>query len=238
MAYESRPPPRVVLYLHGGGYCVGSWATHQGPVTHLAVAADAVVYAPNYRLAPEHPHPAALEDALDAYRWLLAEGVRPEDIALAGDSAGAGLALCAAIEIRDSDLPAPASLVLLCPWTDLHCDSESMTEKASLDPLLRVSWTRSCASAYLDGRDPSDPACSPLFANHQGLPPTLVQVGSDEILLDDATRLADRYRDAGTDLVLQRFEGYWHDFQSHAGMLEAADVAIQNVATFLNDHWE
>lgn len=239
---RSRPrdhePSRAVLYLHGGGYCVGSWATHRGLITHLAVAADATVYAPNYRLAPEHPHPAALDDALSTYRWMLDQGVLPERITLAGDSAGGGLALCTALAIRDSELPAPGSLVLLSPWVDLGCDAPSMSEKVSLDPMLRPSWVRACASMYLGGRDSADPNCSPLFANHRGLPPTLVQVGSDEILLDDSTRLAARCWDVGTDLTLQEFEGYWHDFQSHAGILEAATQAINNIATFIKTQEE
>lgn len=230
-------PDRLVLYLHGGGYCVGSWATHRGPITHLAVAADAAVYAPNYRLAPEHPHPAALEDAMQAYQWLLGQGVSSERIALAGDSAGGGLALATAVAIRDATLPVPASLVLLSPWTDLQGDSPSMTENVHVDPLLSPGWSKQCASSYLAERDPHDPACSPLFARHEGLPPTLIQVSSDEIILDDSTRLADRCRAAGVDVTLQQFEGLWHDFQSHAGILQAADEAIAKIARFLNAHW-
>ena len=234
---KGREPDRVVLYLHGGGYCVGSWATHRGLVTHLAVAADVAVYAPNYRLAPEHPHPAALDDALSAYRWLLAQGVSPDCIALAGDSAGGGLALATVIAIRDSELPAPASIVLLSPWVDLRCDSQSMSDNVEIDPMLRPSWARACAAMYLAGRDARDPGCSPLFASHETLPPILIQVGSDEILLDDSTRLAARCREAGTDVTLQQFEGYWHDFQSHAGTLQAADDAITNIAEFLGAQW-
>jgi len=226
-----------LLYLHGGAYCVGSWGVYEGLITHLAVAAGAAVYAPNYRLAPEHPHPAALDDALEAYRWLLGRGLSPNRIALAGDSAGGGLALATAIALRDSGLPAPASLVLISPWVDLRCDSPSMTNKARIDPLLRPSWSRACASMYLGQRDPNDPACSPLFATHQGLPPILIQVGSDEITLDDSTRLADRCNQAGVDVTLQKFEGLWHEFQIHAGMLEAADEAVAEIADFLHAHW-
>ena len=229
-------PERVVLYLHGGGYCVGSWGTHKGPITHLAVASDAAVVAPNYRLAPEHPHPAALEDALAAYRWLLGQGVSPERVALAGDSAGGGLALATAIAIRDSSLPSPASIVLLSPWVDLRGDSPSMTENVRIDPMLRPSWSRMCASMYLGGRELDDPACSPLFASHEGLPPILIQVGSDEIILDDSTRLAARCHEAGVDVTLQKFEGLWHDFQTHAGILQAADDAMTNIATFIKTH--
>lgn len=228
-------PQRTILYLHGGGYCFGSWGTHKSLITHLAVASEASVYAPNYRLAPEHPHPAALEDALAAYRWLLEQGVSSDALTIAGDSAGGGLALATAVEIRDRGLPSPASLVLISPWTDLRGDSRSMSDKASLDPMLSPSGTRSCSAAYLDGRSPSDQACSPLFADHTGLPPMLIHVGSDEILLDDSTRLAERCREAGVEVTLKVFEGLWHEFQIHAGLLRESDEAIAEIARFLCD---
>lgn len=230
-------PGRSVLYLHGGGYCVGSWGSHKGLVTHLAVAANADVYAPNYRLAPEHPYPAAVEDALRAYRWLLARGESHGQLALAGDSAGGGLALATAIAIRDAGLPAPASLVLISPWVELSATAPAITANASLDPMLRPSWTRACSAMYRNGLDPSDPGCSPLFANHRGLPPILIQTGTDEIIVDDSIRLDARCREAGVDVALQVFEGLWHDFQTHAGILEAADEAMRKIAEFLEEHW-
>jgi acetyl esterase/lipase len=231
-------PKRTVLYLHGGGYCIGSWGTYKGLITHLAVAADTTVYAPNYRLAPEHPHPAALDDGVEAYRWLLERGISSDRISLAGDSAGGGLALATAIAIRDAELPEPASIALLSPWVDLRGDTPSMTTNARIDPVAKPSWSRSCALMYLNGRDPEDPACSPLFATHEGLPPILIQVGSDEIILDDSIRLADRCREAGVDVTIQKFDGYWHEVQIHAGILEAADQALAKIATFLTTHWE
>ncbi len=240
-AVRARPhgsdPDRTILYVHGGGYCVGSWQSHRGPITHLAVAAGAEVYAPNYRLAPEHPYPEGLEDALAAYRWLLATGLSPSSIALAGDSAGGGLALAAAIAIRDSDLPAPSALVLISPWVDLRCDSPSMTRNVRIDPMLRPSWSRACSRMYLDGRDPGDPGCSPLFASHEDLPPILIQTGSDEIIVDDSIRLEASCREAGGDVTLQVFDGLWHDFQTHAGILEAADEAMDKIAEFLDGQW-
>ncbi|KPK16022.1 MAG: hypothetical protein AMJ62_07525 [Myxococcales bacterium SG8_38] len=226
-------PERTVLYLHGGGYCVGSWGTHLGPITHLAVAANATVYAPSYRLAPEHPHPAALDDALHAYRWLLDRGLSSDQVTVAGDSAGGGLALATALRIRDSELPPPASIVLLSPWLDLTGSSDSMRHNARIDPMIRPSWSRQCASTYLGGLDPETPACSPLFAPHRGLPPILIQAGSDEVLVDDSTRLAARCRESGVDVTLRIYEGFWHDFQSHAGILEAADRAMREIAAFI-----
>ncbi|MFW2390687.1 MAG: alpha/beta hydrolase [Polyangiales bacterium] len=230
-------PRQAVLYLHGGGYCVGSWGSHKGPITHLAVAANAEVYAPNYRLAPEHPYPAAVEDALGAYRWLLAKTMSPERIALAGDSAGGGLAFATAIAIRDAGLPAPSSVALISPWVDLSASAPAIEANAKIDPMLRPSWTRSCSAMYRDGLDSSDPGCSPLFASHRGLPPVLIQTGSDEIIVDDSIRLDARCREAGVDVTLQVFEGMWHDFQSHAGILEEGDEAMSKIAEFLNAHW-
>lgn len=230
-------PTRAILYFHGGGYCVGSWQSHRGPITHLAVAAAAQVYAPNYRLAPEHPYPAALEDAVAAYRWLLGTGVPPSRVALAGDSAGGGLAFATATAIRDSDLPAPAALALISPWVDLRCDAPSMTKNAGIDPMLRPAWSRACSAMYRNGRDPGDPGCSPLFAAHHDLPPLLIQTGSDEIIVDDSIRLEASCREAGGEVTLQVFDGLWHDFQTHAGILVEADEAIAEIAAFLDARW-
>ena len=229
-------PDRTILYLHGGGYCTGSWRTQKGLISRLAVDAKAVVYAPHYRLAPEHPHPAALQDALKAYRWVLDEGASPDRLSVAGDSAGGGLALALALAIRDAELPTPASLVLVSPWLDLRCDSPSMTENAKIDPMLSPRWSRQCAAAYLADRDPEDPACSPLYANHEGLPPVLIQTGTDEIIVDDSMRFAELGREAGVDVTLEVFEGLWHEFQIHAGLLREADQAIHQIAQFLHAH--
>ena len=229
-------PDRTILYLHGGGYCTGSWRTQKGLISQLAVDARAVAYVPHYRLAPEHPHPAALDDALRAYRWVLDEGASPDRLSIAGDSAGGGLALALALAIRDSDLAAPASLVLVSPWLDLRGDTPSMTKNEKVDPMLRPAWSRRCAAAYLAGRDPEDPACSPLYARHEGLPPVLIQTGTDEIIVDDSIRFAERAREAGVDVTLQVFEGLWHEFQIHAGLLREADQAIEKIAQFLHAH--
>lgn len=230
-------PARAVLYLHGGGYCVGSPSTHKGLVTHLAVAAGASVYVPDYHLAPEHPHPAALEDGLNAYRWMLDNQLPHTQIAFAGDSAGGGLALATALAVRDQGLPQPVALVLISPWTDLSCDSPSRTDNAAIDPMIRTSWSKQCAASYLDGRPLDDPACSPLFADHKGLPSMLIQVGTDEVLLDDATVLADRCQAAGVDVTLQIFDGMWHVFQSSVGAMEEADEAMEKIVNFLGSRW-
>ncbi len=230
-------PTRAVLYMHGGGYCIGSPSTHKGLVTHLAVAAGASVYVPDYRLAPEHPHPAALEDGVRAYRWMLDNQLPHTQIAFAGDSAGGGLALATALAVRDQGLPLPVAMVLISPWTDLSCDSPSRTDNASIDPMIRTSWSKRCAALYLDGRPADDPACSPLFADHKGLPSMLIQVGTDEVLIDDATSLADQSQAADVDVTLQIFDGMWHVFQSSVGAMEEADEAMEKIVNFLGSRW-
>jgi len=234
---KGEQPAQSVLYLHGGGYCIGGPSTHKGLVTHLAVAADASVYVPEYRLAPEHPHPAALEDGLSAYRWMLDHQTLPRRISIAGDSAGGGLALVTALAIRDEGLPQPAAIVLISPWTDMSCDSASRTDNAKIDPMIRTSWSQQCAALYLDGRPLDDPTCSPLFADHKSLPPILIQIGTDEVLFDDSAGLADKCRAAGVDVTLQVFDGMWHVFQSSVGAMREADEAIAKIANFLGSRW-
>lgn len=234
---RGREPSHTVLYLHGGAYCLGSWVTHHGLISHLAVAADVTVLAPNYRLAPKAPHPAALEDALRAYRALLEQGIPAEKIALAGDSAGGGLAVATAHALRDAGDPMPASLVLISPWVDLRGDTPSMTNNVSIDPMIRPAWSRQCAALYLDGRDADDPACSPLFGRHEGLPPALIHVGTDELIFDDSTRLEERFRAAGVDVTLEVFDRMWHEFQVHAGVLAESDAAVAEIAAFLHTHF-
>ncbi|HWU68688.1 MAG TPA: alpha/beta hydrolase [Stenotrophobium sp.] len=223
----------VVLYLHGGAYVLGSPKTHRSISTHLAKAAHASVYVLDYRLAPEHPHPAALEDTLTAYRWLLDQGIAAARITLAGDSAGGGLALATALAIRDSGLPAPAALALLSPWTDLTHSGASYIANAALDPMLHHTWASASIVDYCGTFAPSHPGCSPLFADLKNLPRILIQVGSDEILLSDSERLEQKARAAGVDVRLHRYDGLWHVFQLHAGMMKASNEAVAEIAGFI-----
>lgn len=232
--HESDSP--VLLYLHGGGYTLGSPKTHRALTSHLAAAARCQVLVPDYRLAPEHPYPAALQDALSAYRFLL-ERYAPERIAIGGDSAGGNLALCAALAIRDAALPMPRALVLLSPWTDMSLSGETIDALDAIDPLLGRSWLLRARDAYRGELPVTDPRVSPLFASLERLPPMLVQVGSDEILLSDATRLAEKARNSGIDARLEVEAGLWHDYQLHAGVLRAADAAIGRIAHFLRARW-
>jgi epsilon-lactone hydrolase len=227
----------ALLYLHGGGYVIGSPRAQRVIAAHLARASGATVYALDYPLAPEHPFPAALDAARRAYERLLARGADPARLALAGDSAGGGLALATALAVRDAGQPLPAAVALLSPWLDLTLSGESLAALGGADAMLTRDWLAESARLYLDGRAPDDPACSPLFADLSGLPPILAQVGTREVLLSDAERLAERARDVDVDVRLSRFDGLGHGFQVHAGTLRISDEAISEVAAFLGERW-
>jgi len=194
---------RVLLYFHGGGYCSGSITSHRGMVSETGRAAGVRTLAIAYRLAPEHPYPAALEDALAAWRFLRAEGYAPGRIVIGGDSAGGNLTLSLLIALREAGEALPAAMWLVSPWTDLTQSGASLGAKASVDPLISRDYLNGLASAFLGGRNGADPAVSPLFARLEGLPPTLIQVGSSEGLLDDSVRLAGRLGAAEVKVTLE-----------------------------------
>lgn len=224
---------RAILYLHGGAYVTGSPASHRGLMSHLARAASATVYAPDYRLAPEHPYPAALEDALNCYRSLLRQDYPADSIFISGDSAGGGLALMTAIAIRDQGLPLPAGLLLLSPWTDLRVCSDTVRDNAAIDPMLSPDWGRWAGRLFAGGLPLDSPQISPLFADLTGLPPMLIQVASDEILLDDSRQLAKKAEADGVTAELQVYEGLWHVFQLHTRLLAESMQAITRIAAFV-----
>jgi epsilon-lactone hydrolase len=232
----ARQDPPAILYLHGGGYTLGSPRFYRPLATSLARAADAVVFAADYRRAPEHPCPAALDDAIAGYRGLLDLGFDPARIALAGDSAGGGLCVATALEVGAAALPAPAALALISPWSDLTLSGESIGAKAR-DDVIRRSWLEASGRSYRNGIAAEDPRCSPLYADLAGLPPTLIQVGTDEILLSDAERFAERVRAAGVDVSLDRYEGLFHVFQNLPGRLPQAEAAIAEIGAFVRRHW-
>lgn len=223
----------VFLYLHGGAYVIGNPSSHRSLASHIANEAEAEVFLADYRLAPEQPYPAGLDDALTAYQWLLDQGYEAKQIYIGGDSAGGGLALCAALTIREQELPRPGGLILISPWTDLTMSSESVRNNAKIDPLLRPSWGKWNRYLYANGRALDDPAISPLFADLSNLPPMLIQVGSDEILLDDSRQLADKARKAGVEVDYQHFEGMWHVFQMHTTLLDESMAAIKHIGAFI-----
>lgn len=229
-------PGRAVLYFHGGSYIYGSIDTHRVLASRLSSAAGARVLVLGYRLAPEHPFPAAVEDAQTAYSYLLDRGYDPSNLVIAGDSAGGGLTLAALCAIRDAGKPLPAAAVCLCPWTDLDCTGQSMAANADFDPMIVTERIRLQAQLYLAGACPRTPLASPLYADLRRLPPLLIQVGSTEVILDDSTRLAERARSAGVDVELEIWEGMIHCWQAFAWMLPRGQQAIDRIGQFVRLH--
>ena len=219
----------VVLYLHGGGYVIGSPKSHRHLAAAVARASAARALLLDYRLAPEHPFPAALEDAVAAYEWLLARGLDPRQIAVAGDSAGGGLTVATLLALRDRGLPLPAAGVCISPWVDLTCAGKSYVSRAAADPIVTHEAIVMMAKAYVGAGDPKAALVSPIFADLRGLPPLLVHVGSDEVLLDDALGLAALARRAGVDVTLEEWPAMihvWHWFQPMLAEAEQATAAI------------
>jgi monoterpene epsilon-lactone hydrolase len=226
-------PARVLLFFHGGGYCSGSITSHRGMVTAVGRAAGVRTLAVGYRLAPEHPFPAALDDALTAYRFLVDRQVAPEKIAIGGDSAGGGLSLAAMTRLRDAGTPLPGCAWLVSPWVDLQMTGASLMAKASVDPLIQKPYLEELAAAYLAGTDPADPRVSPLHADLTGLPPLLIQVGSAETLLDDAARIARRAGAADVPVSLEVWPHMIHAWHLWAAQLEDGRRAIASAGAFI-----
>jgi acetyl esterase/lipase len=196
-------------------------------------AAAARVLLVDYRLAPEYPHPAAVQDATAAYRWLLAQGCKPGRLAIAGDSAGGGLTVATLVALRDAGTPLPAAGVCLSPWVDLEGVGESMRAKADLDPMVYHDGLLQMAALYLNGLDPRTPLAAPLYADLRGLPPLLIQVGTAETLLDDSVRLAARAREADVDVTLEPWDDMIHVFQAFAGVLPEGQQAVDRIGEFV-----
>ncbi|MBD2859453.1 alpha/beta hydrolase [Spongiibacter sp. KMU-158] len=228
----------TLLWLHGGGYCVGSSLTDRAPAGQFSKASNARVIVPDYRLAPENPHPAALEDALAVYKALIAEMGGAEKVVIGGDSAGGGLTLALAVAIRDAGLPLPAGMVFCSPWVDLRCVQQTYKTRAGDDPWLSLDTLKVWAAAYLGDLPADTPACSPLLADLNGLPPALIQVGDCEILLDDSIELNRKFQASGVDSTLHVYPNMWHIFFLQAGILEQADAAIAEIGQFLAGCWK
>jgi epsilon-lactone hydrolase len=226
-------PERAVLYLHGGGYVLGSIQTHRDLMGRVSRAAKVRVLGLDYRLAPEHPFPAAVDDSLAAYRWMLQQSLKPSRIAVAGDSAGGGLVVATLVAIRDAKLPMPATGVCLSPWVDLEGIGESMKTREQADPVVRREMLTQMAAAYLGGKDTRTPLAAPLYADLKGLPPLLIQVGDAETLLDDSNRLAERARAAGVQVKLEVWPEMIHVFQLFAGFLPEGQEAVETIGQYL-----
>ncbi len=231
---ETASDDGVLMYLHGGGYCIGSMTSHRHMIANIARAAGIRSLSVGYRLSPEHPFPAGLDDAVTAYRWLLDEGTPPESIVIGGDSAGGGLTLATLLKLREDGLDQPACAVLLSPWTDLTGSGDSIRTHAARDPILNPDHTAHIADWYADGADVAQPLISPLFADPKGLPPLLVQVGGAEILLDDSTRFVEAAREQGVDVELEVWDDMFHVWHYYADWIPEGREAIEKIADFVS----
>jgi monoterpene epsilon-lactone hydrolase len=227
---------RILVFLHGGGYVSGSIASHRHMIAEAGRAAGVRTLALDYRLAPEHPFPAALEDSIAAYGFLLDQGFGPRAIALGGESAGGGLAVATLVSLREMGLDLPACLWCSSPWTDLEMTGATMQTKAAVDPMIQKPYLHELAAAYLQGADPKAPKVSPVYAALHGLPPMLIQVGSSETLLDDAVRLAAVAGAADVPVTLRIWPEMIHGFHLFHPQLEDGRRALQEVGAFIRTH--
>ena len=227
------PEGKLLLYLHGGAYIMGSCATHRQLVSYMARAAGVRTLLPEYRLAPEHPFPAAVDDAVGLYRALLADGYAAEDIVIAGDSAGGGLTMAMLLSLRDADDPLPAAACLLSPWLDLAATGESMITQADQDPWFNPEDMCVVASYYCEQDQLRQPLVSPVYADLSGLPPIYIQVGADEILLSDSTRAAEQIKAAGGEVVIEIWPGMWHVFQLFVCQMPESRAAIAKLGAYI-----
>lgn len=239
---EGADPERTMLYLHGGAFVIGSALVYREQASRLSKAIDGRVLVVDYRRAPEHPFPAAVDDSVAAYRWLVERGAQPEGLVIAGDSAGANLTLATMLVLREAGEALPAAAVCLSPWVDLLCQGESMAANANSRHLAQKPGLLTDTGYYLNGTDARNPLASPIHADLSGLPPVLIQVGSAETLADDARYLAERARAAGVDVTLEVWEGMIHEWHLLAALLpedeplqEAAD-AIERIGAFVRQH--
>ncbi|MBP6208218.1 MAG: alpha/beta hydrolase [Anaerolineales bacterium] len=226
-------PAHAILFFHGGGYVTGSIADHRMMCGLLAEATNTKVLIPEYRLAPEHPFPAAVDDALKVYHWLLKQGFSSEKIIFAGDSAGGGLSLAAALALKEKSGSLPAAILCLSPWADLTLKGGSHATRAKAEVILKTETLREWALCYTDESNLSNPLVSPVFGDFQGFPPIFIQVGSDEVLLDDALMAAEKARSAGVNVSLNVWDGMWHVWQALGNLLPENKKTFEEIAQFV-----
>jgi monoterpene epsilon-lactone hydrolase len=233
LAPKQAPDGKLILYLHGGAFIMGGCQMHRQFVSHIARASGFRAVVPEYRLAPEHPFPAAIDDVVSIYRSLISTGLMPGDIILAGDSAGANLAIALMLKLRDAGEPLPAAACLLSPWIDLSLSGESMKTNADKDPWFREDDIRHIASLYCDENQIMNPLASPVYADASGLPPLYIQVGGDEVLLSDSLRLADNVRSSGGEAEIEIWPQMWHVFQVFVGVMPESHKAIDKIGAYI-----
>ena len=229
------PDDKMLLYWHGGAYVMGSCQSHRPCVSHIAREAGIQALLPEYRLAPEHPFPAAIQDAVAVYRALLEQGFEPANIAVAGDSAGGGLTAAMLLSLRDAGDPLPGAVGLLSPWLDLSGQGESMTTRVDQDPWFNPEDLPHVTRNYCDDSELRDPLVSPVYADASGLPPTLIQVGNDEILLSDSERFADNMRASGGQVEVDVWPGMWHVWQMFIGLMPESRQAVVKLGEFIRE---
>ncbi len=237
VAIDGIDSTNVILYFHGGVYVIGSADATVPLVADLSRRSKVKVVSVDYRLAPENPYPAAVEDARTAYEGLLSQGVEPNNIAFAGESAGAGLAVALLLALRDAEMPMPSSAFLMSPYVDLTLSGNTIVDKRDVDPLFTEDVLRMRVSDYVARANPSNPFISPVFGDLNGLPPLLIQVGSHELLLSDAIRLAERAAEDDVAVALEVTPGVPHVFQAYAAILDEGDRALNRAAEFLTVHF-
>jgi monoterpene epsilon-lactone hydrolase len=229
---------KVLLHLHGGGYVTGSIASYRRMCILMAQTLKMSVLLPAYRLAPENPFPAAMNDVLKIYRWLLSQGYQAKNILISGDSAGGGLCLASVIALRDQGDALPAAVICLSPWADLTMQGQSHVTNSKSEAMLNVDVLREWALAYTSGQNLNNPLVSPVFADFHGFPPLLIQVSGDEILLDDATALAAKAKAGGVDVTLKVWDGLWHVWQVVGDSIPESQMAFEEIGQFVHARFD
>ena len=224
---------KIIFHLFGGGYVMGTIESRRWLPFLIGRASNNRALLIGYRLAPEHPFPAAIEDSITAYRWLLSKGISPQNIIFTGASAGGGLVISTLVRLRELNLPFPAGAVLLSPWTDLACTGESLTSNAEYEPGITIPVLQGIAKLYYQDQSPQNSLISPLYANLEKLPPMLIHVGNIETLRDDSVRLADRAKNAGNDVLLKIWEDMPHVFQNYYNDLPESNQSLENIGRFI-----
>jgi epsilon-lactone hydrolase len=234
ISFPESESDKIVLYLHGGGYMEGSLTSHQDLAMRIGRAAKMKVLVIDYRLAPEHPFPAAVEDAVKSYNWLIeSQKINPNKIVIAGDSAGGGLTLVTLIKLRDEKIPMPAAGICLSPWTDLALTGDSLIKNAKVDPFLKSYDLAFMAELYIGDNDPKNPYISPLYADLHDLPPILLHVGTAEIIKDDSVRFAEKAKKAGVNVTLEVFDDMIHVFQAFSEWAPEGQEAIEKIGKYI-----
>ena len=224
---------QIFMHLFSGGYVIGTLESRRRIPVLIGRSSNLRCLNVGYRLAPEYPFPAALEDSVKAYDWLLSTGIKAKDIVITGASAGGGLACATILKLKELNIPLPATMVLISPWADLALTGETLKNNAKFEPNITVEMLRMLANAYLQGENPKNPLVSPIYGNLEGFPPLLIQAGSYEVLLDDSVRLAERAKAAGVEVSLEIYRGMIHVFQNFADVLPDSRQAIDNISKFI-----